>query len=54
MPRSADWILKHWLAASGHEPAAAFAGGLGRLERFGPGLEPRTGLGDIELWSLLR
>ncbi len=54
IPRSVDWVLSYWLPASGHEPATAFAGGLGHLERFGPGFDPRTGQGDIELWFPVR
>ena len=38
-------IWNRWLPASGCEPA----GGL-EFERYGPGFDPHTGVGDIEIW----
>jgi predicted transcriptional regulator YdeE len=50
IPRSIEWMLRHWLPGSGHVHASGFAGGLGHVERFGPGFDARTGTGDMELW----
>lgn len=48
--RTLCWVLQDWLPGSGRTRTQGFAGELEILERYGPGFDPRTGLGDIEAW----
>lgn len=43
-------IFTEWLPASGLAAIAALPGSLGFFERYGPGFDAGTGLGDIEIW----
>jgi len=43
-------IQDTWLPASGRKIAAASAGEPDFFERYGEGFDPRTGMGDIEVW----
>jgi AraC family transcriptional regulator len=45
-----DIIWHKWLPASGYEVARAGAGAPDFFERYGEGFDPRTGMGDIEVW----
>jgi AraC family transcriptional regulator len=47
-------IFTQWLPRSGCEAVAPGPGVVGFFERYGPGFDPRTGSGDIELWLPLR
>lgn len=47
-------IFTEWLPRSGCEPIADEPGAVGFFERYGPGFDPRSGRGDIELWLPLR
>ncbi len=47
-------IFDKWLPHSGCEAMAPAVGGVGFFERYGPGFDPRTGSGDIELWLPVR
>ena len=45
-------IWRHWLPASGHEPAGekGSGDGPGMVEFYGEEFDPQTGLGGIEVW----
>ncbi|HEV8041248.1 MAG TPA: GyrI-like domain-containing protein [Bryobacteraceae bacterium] len=45
-----DAIWRHWFPGSGHEIAPAVNGAPNFFERYGPGFNPVTGQGDIEVW----
>ena len=47
-------IFSKWLPQSGCEAAEPKPGAVGFFERYGPGFDPRTGSGDIELWLPVR
>jgi len=47
-------IFNDWLPASGMATTAPGPGTLRFFERYGPGFNPHTGLGDIELWLALK
>jgi len=49
-----DTIWDKWLPASGHEFAHPAVGAPGFFERYGEGFDPRTGMGDIEVWIPIR
>lgn len=38
---------EQWLSANGHEPSEAVHG---FIEYYGPGFDPRTGIGGVEVW----
>jgi predicted transcriptional regulator YdeE len=50
MTRTNDWILNTRLPGSGRRAARGFAGGIELIERYGPGFDPESGYGDVELW----
>ena len=43
-------IQRHWFPGSGHEMARPASGAPDFFERYGGGFDPRTGMGDIEVW----
>ena len=43
-------IQRSWFPGSGHEIARPVAGAPDFFERYGEGFDPRTGMGDIEVW----
>jgi AraC family transcriptional regulator len=43
-------IWEHWLPSSGYCRAGDKPGSVTMLERYGEGFDPKTGMGDIELW----
>jgi AraC family transcriptional regulator len=43
-------IWRQWLPNSGHEFARPAPGAPDFFERYGPGFNPHTGMGDIEVW----
>jgi AraC family transcriptional regulator len=43
-------IWRQWLPNSGHEFARPAPGAPDFFERYGPGFNPQTGMGDIEVW----
>jgi AraC family transcriptional regulator len=43
-------IWEHWLPSSGYRRAGDKPGSVTMLERYGEGFDPKTGMGDIELW----
>ena len=45
-----DTIWRHWFPSSGHEIALPANGAPGFFERYGPGFNPVSGKGDIEVW----
>ena len=45
-----DTIWRQWFPGSGHEIAAAATGAPNFFERYGEGFDPRTGMGDVEVW----
>jgi AraC family transcriptional regulator len=45
-----DAIFRVWLPESGMQIAGTAAAGPYALERYGEGFDPRTGLGDIQVW----
>lgn len=47
-------IFTEWLPRSGCETVSPGPGVVGFFERYGPGFDPRSGSGDIELWLPLR
>ena len=42
---------EQWLSGNGHEPSEAV---YSFMEYYGPGFDPRTGTGDVEVWFGLR
>jgi AraC family transcriptional regulator len=45
-----DNIWHNWFPGSGHEVARATGGAPDFFERYGEKFDPRTGMGDIEVW----
>ena len=45
-----DYIWHRWLPSSGKKVAAAEPGAPDFFERYGKDFDPRTGMGDIEVW----
>jgi len=45
-----DAIQRKWLPASGHKIVRAADGAPDFFERYGEGFDPKTGMGDIEVW----
>jgi AraC family transcriptional regulator len=45
-----DTIWREWFPGSGHEAAPPVAGAPNFFERYGEGFDPRTGMGDMEVW----
>jgi AraC family transcriptional regulator len=45
-----DAIQRQWFPGSGHEAVRPSGGVPDFFERYGEGFDPRTGMGDIEVW----
>jgi AraC family transcriptional regulator len=45
-----DTIWHNWVPGSGHEVARTAGGAPDFFERYGEKFDPRTGMGDIEVW----
>jgi len=45
-----DVIQRQWFPGSGHQAARPSPGAPDFFERYGEGFDPRTGMGDIEVW----
>jgi AraC family transcriptional regulator len=43
-------IEQNWLPGSGYKIARPVSGAPDFFERYGPGFDPRSGMGDIEVW----
>jgi AraC family transcriptional regulator len=56
----ADWpktiwaVQEEWLPSSGHVRADLVPGSVSIMERYGPGFDPQTGLGDMQCWLPLK
>jgi AraC family transcriptional regulator len=45
-----DHIWHKWFPSSGYKPVQPAGGAPAFFERYGEGFDPRTGMGDVEVW----
>ena len=53
-PTTIDYTQNTWLPQSGYEQIELVPGVVPVLERYGPGFDPETGLGDMQCWLAIK
>ncbi len=53
-PRTIDYTQNTWLPQSGYEQIELVPGAVPVMERYGPGFDPETGLGDMQCWLAIK